>query len=71
LNHKQYGDLDDESKWCGKKIKITGPKGTAKAKIMDACPECGKNDLDLTPVLFKQVAGDMDKGEADIEWELI
>lgn len=70
LNHPQYGDLDSNSKWCGKKIKITGPAGTATAKIMDACPECSKGDLDLTPSLFKKVVGDMNKGVGSITWEL-
>ncbi|KAG1219022.1 hypothetical protein G6F35_007837 [Rhizopus arrhizus] len=65
-----YGNLDSNSKWCGKTIKITGPAGTATAKIMDACPECSKGDLDLTPSLFKKVVGDMNKGVGSITWEL-
>ncbi|CAO3703595.1 unnamed protein product [Rhizopus stolonifer] len=70
LNHPQYGDLNSNSDWCGKTIKITGPAGTATAKIMDACPECSKGDLDLTPSLFKKIVGDMTKGVGSISWEL-
>ncbi|KAI8975095.1 RlpA-like double-psi beta-barrel-protein domain-containing protein-containing protein [Mycotypha africana] len=71
LNADQYGDLDSKSKWCGKKIRIKGEKGTATATILDACPECSEGDLDLTPSLFKKVVGDMDAGVGDITWEVI
>ncbi|KAI9483880.1 MAG: RlpA-like double-psi beta-barrel-protein domain-containing protein-containing protein [Benjaminiella poitrasii] len=71
LNHEQYGKMSKSSKWCGKEIKITGPEGTAKATIQDACPECGEGDLDLSPKLFKKVAGKLNEGVAEITWELV
>ncbi|CAO3703906.1 unnamed protein product [Rhizopus stolonifer] len=70
LNVAQYGNTSKKSKWCGKKIKIKGPKGTVTAKINDACPGCSKGDLDLTPVVFKKVVGDMNKGVGKITWSL-
>jgi expansin (peptidoglycan-binding protein) len=71
LNQEQYGDMDKDSDWCGKEIEITGPKGTTKATIMDACPECSSGDLDLTPVLFKRVVGDKGQGVGDITWRVV
>ncbi|KAI8975222.1 RlpA-like double-psi beta-barrel-protein domain-containing protein-containing protein, partial [Mycotypha africana] len=71
LNADQYGDLDGKSKYCHKKIKIQGQKGSVSATILDACPECSYGDLDLTPSLFKKVVGDMDIGESDITWHFI
>jgi expansin (peptidoglycan-binding protein) len=70
LNAPQYGDMSEDSDWCGKEIEITGPKGTIKATILDACPECDSGDLDLTPVLFERVCGDKDKGVAKVTWKL-
>lgn len=70
LNAPQYGDMSEKSSWCGKKISITGPAGTATATVNDACPECESGDLDLTPVLFKKIVGDMDKGVGKITWQL-
>ncbi|CAO3591611.1 unnamed protein product [Absidia cylindrospora] len=70
LNAPQYGNLNGKSSWCGKKIRITGPHGSATATVNDACPECKHGDLDLTPVLFKKVIGDMDIGVAKISWQL-
>ncbi|KAG2209030.1 hypothetical protein INT46_008431 [Mucor plumbeus] len=70
LNAPQYGDMSEKSSWCGKKITITGPAGTATATVNDACPECKTGDLDLTPVLFKKIVGDMDIGVGKISWHL-
>ncbi|KAF1802096.1 hypothetical protein V8B55DRAFT_1476934 [Mucor lusitanicus] len=70
LNAPQYGKMSEDSDWCGKEIEITGPKGTTKATILDACPECSHGDLDLTPVLFERVCGSKGKGVADITWKL-
>ncbi|KAI8069921.1 hypothetical protein BC940DRAFT_296480 [Gongronella butleri] len=70
LNAPQYGSTSKKSKWCGKKIKIKGPHGTATATINDACPECKHGDLDMTPVIFKKVIGDMNIGVAKITWSL-
>ncbi|ORY95479.1 RlpA-like double-psi beta-barrel-protein domain-containing protein-containing protein [Syncephalastrum racemosum] len=68
LNKKQYGNMSAKSKWCGKKIKVKGPKGSMTVKVNDACPECKYGDLDLTPRVFKKVVGDMDIGVAKITW---
>ncbi|KAI8075849.1 uncharacterized protein B0P05DRAFT_546635 [Gilbertella persicaria] len=71
LNVAQYGNTSKKSSWCGKKIKITGPKGSTISKINDACPGCSKGDLDLTPVVFKKVVGDMNKGVGKITWKVV
>ncbi|KAI7873226.1 RlpA-like double-psi beta-barrel-protein domain-containing protein-containing protein [Mucor mucedo] len=68
LNAPQYGNMNGKSSWCGKKIKITGPKGSVTATVNDACPECKHGDLDLTPILFKQVIGNMNIGVGKISW---
>ncbi|KAL1934511.1 hypothetical protein VTP01DRAFT_6693 [Rhizomucor pusillus] len=68
MNAKQYGNMNRKSKWCGKKLKVKGPNGSAIVKVNDACPGCGKNSLDLTPKVFKKVIGDFDIGIATITW---
>ncbi|KAI7883790.1 hypothetical protein K492DRAFT_109642, partial [Lichtheimia hyalospora FSU 10163] len=69
LNSEQYGNTDEKSPWCGKKVKITVGKKTAEATISDACPECKFGDLDMTATLFKKL-GDLDTGELDIKWQV-
>ncbi|KAI9321875.1 RlpA-like double-psi beta-barrel-protein domain-containing protein-containing protein [Dichotomocladium elegans] len=68
LNHEQYGEMNRKSPWCGKKIKVEGEKGAVVVTINDACPGCGFGDLDLTPKVFKEVIGDMNKGVGPITW---
>ncbi|KAI9013766.1 hypothetical protein CLU79DRAFT_768639 [Phycomyces nitens] len=61
--------MSKKSKWCGKKIRITGPSGkSVVATVNDACPGCKHGDLDLTPILFKQIIGNMNKGIGKIKW---
>ncbi|KAI9262093.1 RlpA-like double-psi beta-barrel-protein domain-containing protein-containing protein [Sporodiniella umbellata] len=71
MNRPQYGNTSKKSKWCGKKLKIKGPKGSVTATVNDACPECKKGDLDLTPIVFKKVIGDMNKGVGKITWHAV
>ncbi|KAG0170085.1 hypothetical protein DFQ28_002512 [Apophysomyces sp. BC1034] len=68
LNRPQYGNMSKKSKWCGKKIRVTGPKGSMTVTVNDACPGCSHGDLDLTPRVFKEVVGDMVKGVGKITW---
>ncbi|ORZ03959.1 RlpA-like double-psi beta-barrel-protein domain-containing protein-containing protein [Syncephalastrum racemosum] len=71
LNGKQYGNMNAKSKWCNKKIRVSGPKGSVTVKVNDACPGCKKNSLDLTPKVFKKVVGDLDIGVAKITWHAV
>ncbi|KAI0776547.1 RlpA-like double-psi beta-barrel-protein domain-containing protein-containing protein [Trametes elegans] len=42
---------------CGKQIAITGPDGkTATATVVDTCPGCAVNSIDLSPAAFQQLA---------------
>ncbi|KAI8137369.1 RlpA-like double-psi beta-barrel-protein domain-containing protein-containing protein [Fennellomyces sp. T-0311] len=68
MNAKQYGNMNKKSKWCGKKLRVKGPKGSMTVKVNDACPGCKYGDLDLTPKVFKKVVGNMDKGIGKITW---
>ncbi|KAI8988564.1 hypothetical protein BDF20DRAFT_814107 [Mycotypha africana] len=68
LNGPQYGDEDEISKHCGAKVEIWGPKGSTKATVMDVCSECSWGELDLTPLLFERVVGDLDIGVGEISW---
>ncbi|POG80013.1 hypothetical protein GLOIN_2v1520644 [Rhizophagus irregularis DAOM 181602=DAOM 197198] len=49
-------------------VKITGPKGIVKVKIMDKCPICKFGDIDLSPAAFN-VIGDESQGRILIRWE--
>lgn len=52
---------------CGEKIKVKGPKGSVIVKVVDTCPECDKNDIDLSPKAFKKI-GKKSDGRIKVEW---
>jgi expansin (peptidoglycan-binding protein) len=41
---------------CGGYLRISGPRGTVKAKIVDQCPECGPGHLDMSATAFARIA---------------
>ncbi|GBB94340.1 hypothetical protein RclHR1_23380002 [Rhizophagus clarus] len=70
LNAPQYGEFSDpaDSPICGKCIKITGPNGSVKVKLVDKCPKCKRGDIDMSPAAFKKIAK-LDDGRVPITWE--
>ena len=56
-----------EKKLCGEKIKVQGKTGSVTVKVIDTCPECDKNDIDLSPAAFKKIAHKKD-GRVKVKW---
>ncbi|RKP35395.1 RlpA-like double-psi beta-barrel-protein domain-containing protein-containing protein, partial [Dimargaris cristalligena] len=69
LNAPQFGNPanPNASPFCGRKVRVTGPKGTTEATIVDKCPVCKSGDLDLSPGAFDEI-GDEDAGRIPITW---
>ncbi|KAI9310077.1 RlpA-like double-psi beta-barrel-protein domain-containing protein-containing protein [Dichotomocladium elegans] len=66
-----YGDMDSVSKYCGKKISITGPKGNSIVlTVKDACPPCDKGHVDISPAAFRKL-GDLDDGILKVHWHFL
>jgi expansin (peptidoglycan-binding protein) len=71
-----YGTALSDANWdnganCGSCVSVTGPSGTkVTAMIVDQCPGCGTNHLDLFPDAFAKLASPS-KGEIDIEWDIV
>lgn len=56
---------------CGACVNVRGPNGeTIKAMIVDQCPSCAKNQLDLFQRAFTQLA-DESAGRVGIDWEFV
>ncbi|KAI8578653.1 hypothetical protein K450DRAFT_281524 [Umbelopsis ramanniana AG] len=69
LNLNQYGNQNKKSKYCGKYVTITGPHGTAKAKVADCCASCpSKGQIDMTQALFNKVVGKSSIGVGTVHW---
>lgn len=52
LNVAQYGNPNQVSSWCGKKITISYGGTTQTATVVDCCPSCPYGGLDMSPGLF-------------------
>ncbi|KAF5330275.1 hypothetical protein D9758_014457 [Tetrapyrgos nigripes] len=57
---------------CGQWVSITDQKNGrhAYALILDSCQSCGRQDLDMSPSLFKQFEP-LSIGELNIEWNFM
>ncbi|PBP27404.1 carbohydrate-binding module family 63 protein [Diplocarpon rosae] len=56
---------------CGRCVSVTGPNGKAiTAQVVDECPNCGTNHLDLFPDAFAALA-DPSAGVIPIDWQYV
>ncbi|KAK2629186.1 hypothetical protein QTJ16_000006 [Diplocarpon rosae] len=56
---------------CGRCVSVTGPNGKAiTAQVVDECPNCGTNHLDLFPDAFAALA-DPSKGVIPVDWQYV
>lgn len=71
-----YGTALSDSNWegseaCGGCVEVTGPNGNkVTAMVVDQCPGCGENHLDLFQDCFAELA-DISKGIIDVTWEYV
>jgi hypothetical protein len=52
---------------CGRHVVVNGPKGSVKVQIVDLCPGCESDKLDLSRDAFARIA-DLDRGIVPIKW---
>ncbi|KAI1382648.1 RlpA-like double-psi beta-barrel-protein domain-containing protein-containing protein [Hypoxylon trugodes] len=53
---------------CNKNINIHYNGQTASAKVVDTCPGCGGDGIDVSPTVFKELAN-LDQGRVSVTWE--
>ncbi|KAI9477793.1 MAG: RlpA-like double-psi beta-barrel-protein domain-containing protein-containing protein [Benjaminiella poitrasii] len=72
LNHVQMenGANSNNNPNCGKKIAVSGPKGTVTVKIVDTCPGCDSGSVDLSPAAFEKIA-DLSQGRVPVTWDFV
>lgn len=55
---------------CGAFIRVIGPKGEVVVRIVDLCPGCGTNHLDLSREAFETIAN-LSSGRVSVTWQLL
>lgn len=73
LNAPQFdpytpGGNPNHNTLCNKKIKVTGPHGTAEVLLVDRCSGCPYSGLDLSPAAFRAIAENLDIGVVQGTW---
>ncbi|KAF9560367.1 hypothetical protein CPC08DRAFT_690172 [Agrocybe pediades] len=53
---------------CGKNVKVHYKGKSVTVKIVDKCPGCSMNSIDLSPAAFKHLA-DESLGRIQVTWE--
>ncbi|KAI1098315.1 RlpA-like double-psi beta-barrel-protein domain-containing protein-containing protein [Jackrogersella minutella] len=53
---------------CGKQIIISYGGKTATATVADLCPGCAGDSIDVSPVVFEQLA-DLAAGRVQVTWQ--
>jgi len=55
---------------CAKTITATDPvtQRSVTVNVVDSCPSCGPNDLDLSPAAFNVLAGSLAPGRVPVNW---
>lgn len=76
VSHSKYdakakGQNPNKNPYCGKKLKVSYQGKSIEVKVVDRCPGCGENDLDLSPTAFKKLAP-LGKGRLkELKWKMI
>ncbi|KAK3372675.1 RlpA-like double-psi beta-barrel-protein domain-containing protein-containing protein [Podospora didyma] len=60
----------NNNKLCGKQIKVTAGGKSVTVTIVDKCPACSANDLDLSPAAFNKIA-DPSAGRVQASWQFL
>jgi expansin (peptidoglycan-binding protein) len=55
---------------CGKQIQVNGPQGSVQVTVVDVCPTCEPNHLDLTQEAFSRIAP-LEAGNVSITWDWV
>jgi expansin (peptidoglycan-binding protein) len=54
---------------CQKKVTIHYGSKKVTARVVDKCMSCGRNNIDVSPAVFKKF-GPLSKGHYQVKWNL-
>jgi expansin (peptidoglycan-binding protein) len=67
LDTRQY----QSAAWCGACVRVDGPKGSVKVRVVDQCPTCeSRTHIDLSKSAFTKI-GDLATGRLNVKWQFI
>ncbi|KAL4883229.1 RlpA-like double-psi beta-barrel-protein domain-containing protein-containing protein [Aspergillus karnatakaensis] len=57
----------NENPLCGLRLRIRRGDRSVDVKVVDRCPGCNVDDLDVSPAVFKEL-GHLDEGRVLVDW---
>ncbi|KAL4778598.1 RlpA-like double-psi beta-barrel-protein domain-containing protein-containing protein [Aspergillus varians] len=57
----------NENPLCGLRLRIRRSNRSIDVKVVDRCPGCSVNDLDVSPAVFEDLA-DLAEGRVTVDW---
>ncbi|CAG8641109.1 14047_t:CDS:2 [Ambispora leptoticha] len=66
MNAPQY----DQQNRCGRCVRIVGPLGSIKVRIVDRCADCAWGNIDLSPLAFSNIA-ESAEGRVSMIWSYV
>ncbi|ORZ22581.1 RlpA-like double-psi beta-barrel-protein domain-containing protein-containing protein, partial [Absidia repens] len=65
----ENGANPNQNPECDEHVEIEGEQGKkVTARIVDTCPGCDRQNLDMSPKVFQAVCGSLSKGNCKIKW---
>jgi expansin len=55
---------------CGGYLQVHGPDGSVRVEVVDQCPDCGTNHIDLSPQAFSAIAP-LAAGQVTVTYEFL
>jgi expansin (peptidoglycan-binding protein) len=55
---------------CGSCVSVSGPKGAITVRVVDSCPDCTSNHMDLSQEAFAKIA-DVSAGRVPITFQVV
>jgi expansin len=55
---------------CGSCVRVKGPKGEVTVRIVDRCPDCSANHIDLSKQAFAKIA-ELSAGRVDVTFQTV
>lgn len=58
----------NKDKMCKKTVTISRAGKSVKARVVDKCKSCGKNNIDVSLAVFRKL-GSPNKGHYQVDWK--
>ncbi|KAJ3316806.1 hypothetical protein HDV06_002819 [Boothiomyces sp. JEL0866] len=74
VNHNYFVSVNTamyQPSMCGLCVQITYNGKTTVGPVVDRCPGCPGQGLDISPPMFTELAGSLDVGRFDADWQFI